>query len=275
MSVEIDPLELGFQRPFTQEVSQVLKIKNTSRTPVAFKVKTTAPKQYCVRPNSGRIEPGKEIEVSVLLQAMKSEPPMDARCKDKFLVQSVAITGDKEFDTPGSIWQHVDDAERSTVQEKKIRVLYLAADGSGAAATPMRNSVNGTSRDTSDNAPPSYRSPSPEEHFTPDTRRSVATPSIKAEDDTSARGTVQNTVAAVTAAAPSYDEIKAKLADAQATIASYANEGGLKLRKVAKGETENQTVNDIANRVQQNQGVPLQIVAVLCLLSFLLAYLFF
>ena len=39
----------------------------------------------------------------VLLQAMKSEPPLDARCKDKFLVQSVAITGDKEFSTPGSI----------------------------------------------------------------------------------------------------------------------------------------------------------------------------
>jgi len=28
---------------------------------------------------------------------MKQEPPADARCRDKFLVQSVAITGDKEF----------------------------------------------------------------------------------------------------------------------------------------------------------------------------------
>lgn len=28
---------------------------------------------------------------------MKSEPALDARCRDKFLVQSVAITGDKEF----------------------------------------------------------------------------------------------------------------------------------------------------------------------------------
>jgi hypothetical protein len=64
MSVEIDPVELGFHRPFTQEVSQILKIKNPNHTPVAFKVKTTAPKQYCVRPNSGRIEPGKEVEVT-------------------------------------------------------------------------------------------------------------------------------------------------------------------------------------------------------------------
>lgn len=33
----------------------------------------------------------------VLLQAMKNEPPLDARCRDKFLVQSVALTADKEF----------------------------------------------------------------------------------------------------------------------------------------------------------------------------------
>ena len=70
--------------------------------------------RYCVRPNSGRIEPGHEVEVSgqleivlsvdrpvltlaVLLQAMKQEPPADAKCRDKFLVQSVIITADKEF----------------------------------------------------------------------------------------------------------------------------------------------------------------------------------
>jgi hypothetical protein len=29
---------------------------------------------------------------------MKTEPPADAKCRDKFLVQSVAITGDKVFD---------------------------------------------------------------------------------------------------------------------------------------------------------------------------------
>lgn len=33
----------------------------------------------------------------VLLQAMKVEPPLDAKCRDKFLVQSVAVTADKEF----------------------------------------------------------------------------------------------------------------------------------------------------------------------------------
>lgn len=32
----------------------------------------------------------------VLLQAMKEDPPLEAKCRDKFLVQSVAISADKE-----------------------------------------------------------------------------------------------------------------------------------------------------------------------------------
>lgn len=34
---------------------------------------------------------------TVLLQAMKQDPPLDTKCKDKFLVQSVIISGDLEF----------------------------------------------------------------------------------------------------------------------------------------------------------------------------------
>jgi hypothetical protein len=33
----------------------------------------------------------------VLLQAMKEDPAPDAKCRDKFLVQSVLVTADKEF----------------------------------------------------------------------------------------------------------------------------------------------------------------------------------
>jgi hypothetical protein len=49
MSVDIEPFELSFKRPFTTEVSQILTLKNPNPTPVAFKVKTTAPKQYACR----------------------------------------------------------------------------------------------------------------------------------------------------------------------------------------------------------------------------------
>ncbi|KAK0884516.1 phosphatidylinositol-binding protein scs2, partial [Friedmanniomyces endolithicus] len=36
--------------PFTHEVSQVLRLHNPTADPVAFKVKTTAPKQYVTLP---------------------------------------------------------------------------------------------------------------------------------------------------------------------------------------------------------------------------------
>jgi hypothetical protein len=39
----------------------------------------------------------------VLLQAMKEDPPPDAKCRDKFLVQSVLVTADKEFTNVGSL----------------------------------------------------------------------------------------------------------------------------------------------------------------------------
>ncbi|EZF28939.1 hypothetical protein H101_07374 [Trichophyton interdigitale H6] len=76
MSVEIEPGELGFKRPFTKEVTEILYLRNPNSDPVAFKVKTTAPKHYCVRPNSGRIEPGKQVEVQgTHLRKLPSPPP--------------------------------------------------------------------------------------------------------------------------------------------------------------------------------------------------------
>ena len=37
-----------------------------------------------------------ERYASVMLQAMKEEPPLNTKCKDKFLVQSTIITSEKE-----------------------------------------------------------------------------------------------------------------------------------------------------------------------------------
>lgn len=37
---------------------------------------------------------------------MKEDPPPDAKCRDKFLVQSVLVTADKEFTNVGSLVRH-------------------------------------------------------------------------------------------------------------------------------------------------------------------------
>lgn len=67
--------------PLTRLVTQALHIHNPHPHPVAFKVKTTAPKQYCVRPNSGRVEPGESVEVQgEAVTRQHSKRDTDVRC---------------------------------------------------------------------------------------------------------------------------------------------------------------------------------------------------
>ncbi|KKP01690.1 hypothetical protein THAR02_06196 [Trichoderma harzianum] len=277
MSVEIEPVELSFRRPFTVEVAQILKIKNPSSSPLAFKVKTTAPKQYCVRPNAGRIEPGQDFDVTVLLQAMKADPPLDAKCRDKFLVQSAPITPDKEFASIASV---LETTEKSAIYERKIRVNWLPAGdspdhGPTAVATPSKPAAVNGAYDTPD-APRSYSSPSADD-------ASNAAPPPYANDDRDdddSRPQTAKSAASKTAAVSSVlagsEDYKAKIAQLEAELANYKN-GGLRQRNVkGSSETEKSSGGALAQQTKQGvEGVPVKIVAILCLVSFLLAYVFF
>ncbi|KAF1960111.1 VAMP-associated protein [Byssothecium circinans] len=290
MSVELDPPELGFKRPFQQEVTQNLRLTNPHGDPLAFKVKTTAPKQYCVRPNSGRIEPGATVEVQILLQAMKEDPPPDAKCRDKFLVQSVLVTADKEFSNVASLWSHIEQTSKSSIQERKIRVLFLPADDA-AATTPKTNGASHPDR-------ASLSSPSPEA-VTPQRGAvetpvgSVSRPESRPADSKNlgeARESAHNpaasgvttsvgaAAAAVSKAIPtSSEELQAQLAEAKATISRLTQqaESGLRQRKVESGTSKESAQAALRTQQPPAGGVSVQITAALCLVSFLLAYLFF
>ncbi|KAF2847978.1 MSP domain-containing protein [Plenodomus tracheiphilus IPT5] len=291
MSVELDPVELGFKRPFQHEVSQTLRLKNPHSDPVAFKVKTTAPKQYCVRPNSGRIEPGEDVEVQILLQAMKEDPAPDAKCRDKFLVQSVLVTADKEFTNVGSLWAHIEQTAKSSIQEKKIRVLFLPADDS--TSTPAK--TNGVSRES---LLPS--SPSPEA-VTPQRGVSEASGPVSVPSDrpagsknlgeiqneafapasaTSVRSSVNAAAATVSNALPSTATLQAQLEEAKAQIARLTQQAGessgLRQRRTEpSSNTASASSLATANPPVATGGVPVHITAALCLLSFLIAYFLF
>lgn len=124
---------------------------------------------------------------------------------------------------------------------------------------------------------PREPAPKPEPELTPATAPS--TQSITPASVSAVAATVKST------AADTYDELKQQLANAEATIASLKNEmaGGLRQRKgTAAGSAEPQAATapaagqELAQAVRQGtEGVPVQIVAVLCLASFLLAYFFF
>ncbi|KAJ5133930.1 uncharacterized protein N7443_004446 [Penicillium atrosanguineum] len=285
MSVEVDPPELGFKRPFNQEVCQILHLQNPGQEAVVFKVKTTAPKHYCVRPNSGRVEPGKTVEVQVLLQAMKDEPASDAKCKDKFLVQSVAVGRDMEFSNVTAIFEKT---SKSAVIEKKIRVNWLASDANLATDS----SKLGANDSVLEEEPPAYTSPGgnfetpapgkknlaeqaspiPPPDFSEKTKSESESP-----QSSEPAGAFATAKAAVIGAIPSSDEMKAQLADANAQIQRLKDrlaDQGLRQRKTGV-EAKAAPATMTQQHGPAESGVPVQMVAGLCLLSFLIAYFFF
>jgi hypothetical protein len=204
---------------------------------------------------------------------MKEDPPLDAKCRDKFLVQSVLTTSDNA-DNVASIWQSVEKTAKASIQERKIRVNFLPADPGSV--------VNGVATHHEEEPPayssstPLFGSPSP---HTPAATSAVSKPVSESKPTTSSSAepasTLGNAYAAVTNAVPtSIEELQEQLAAAKAQIAkltSQLNDPQLRQRKVQEASEKMQTVVQQSNE----SGVPVQIVAGLCLLSFLIAYLFF
>lgn len=76
--------------PFTEVVTSHLKLSNPNDRRICFKVKTTAPKRYCVRPNNGIVEPKQSALIAVMLQPFDIESQTD-RNKHKFMVQTMFV----------------------------------------------------------------------------------------------------------------------------------------------------------------------------------------
>ncbi|KAJ9066350.1 phosphatidylinositol-binding protein scs2, variant 2 [Entomophthora muscae] len=154
MSITLEPpSQLFFERPLTVSASETLTLTNPESEPVAFKVKTTSPKQYCVRPNSGKIEPGEKVEVQILLQPFKEEPPTDFKCKDKFLVQTATIPPEK-VDLPTSqLWSSLEQENKSSIKERKLRCVFLPPNDE---AKPTKQNETATSPGNSLSEMPVY-----------------------------------------------------------------------------------------------------------------------
>uniref|UniRef100_A0A915CRW9 Major sperm protein n=1 Tax=Ditylenchus dipsaci TaxID=166011 RepID=A0A915CRW9_9BILA len=108
--------ELIFKGPFTDTCSSDLSLTNPSARPVYFKVKTTAPRYYCVRPNTGVIKPQQSALINIVLQPI--------------MVQ--AAFGPDEDVAVDSFWKNIDPSE---IMDSKLRVSFLSQN---AAYTPKK-----------------------------------------------------------------------------------------------------------------------------------------
>ncbi|KAI3828887.1 hypothetical protein L1987_02998 [Smallanthus sonchifolius] len=130
--VSVDPLELKFPFELNKQINSSLQLTNKTDKHVGFKVKTTNPKKYCVRPNTGVVLPNETCEIIVTMQAQKEAPP-DMQCKDKFLLQSVTVN-------PGATAKDITPEmftkeSGNVVDERKLRVVYVPSTTSTSAIT--------------------------------------------------------------------------------------------------------------------------------------------
>lgn len=138
--LEIEPRELKFIFELKKQSSCSVQVTNNTYHHVAFKVKTTSPKKYSVRPNVGVLAPKATSEFIVTMQAQRVAPE-DLVCKDKFLVQSTLVDAEiTTEDVTSSLF--VKDGLRY-IEENKLKVALISPPDSPELVPVNGDSKNG------------------------------------------------------------------------------------------------------------------------------------
>lgn len=96
--LEVQPNTITFKFIPDKDIPVELRLKNLTQKPVMFKVKTTAPDHYQVRPIISTIGPGKTEVCVIVLRAMSQMPENPKDLRHKFLVQSAEYIEDEGED---------------------------------------------------------------------------------------------------------------------------------------------------------------------------------
>ncbi|CAL5020571.1 unnamed protein product [Urochloa decumbens] len=124
--ISVYPEELTFLFELDKPCYCNLKVVNNSEHHVAFKVKTTSPRKYFVRPNASIVQPWDSCTITITLQAQKEYPP-DMQCKDKFLIQSTKVAASTDMDEiPPDTFNKEPE---KVIEEMKLRVVYTLPSG--------------------------------------------------------------------------------------------------------------------------------------------------
>ena len=110
--------EILFYSSAECEVLQTLTMTNNTVTDtVAYKIKSTSPENFRVRPSTGAIPAGDSIEVQIYLQPGHEI----TSSKDKFLIQSALVPDQENYDF-SSLWSSI---SRSNILEQRLKCRYL------------------------------------------------------------------------------------------------------------------------------------------------------
>ncbi|CAM4933748.1 unnamed protein product [Rotaria socialis] len=124
MTLELLPNEmLFFQGPFDVVSTAILQLNNIGHQRIAFSIKTTAPKRYCVKPNRDFIEPYGTTSIQIMFQPMPAGQQSEDRSKHKFMVQWTIAPNDYKNDIQ-DFWKQ-SSSELKDVNDSKLQCAFI------------------------------------------------------------------------------------------------------------------------------------------------------
>eukprot|EP01018_Ginkgo_biloba_P013121 Gb_35009 [translate_table: standard] len=103
-----------------KQVSSAVRIKNISRSFVAFKFQTNAPKSCFMRPPNGILAPNESMVTSVVKFVEQPEHSQEKKTRDKFKIVSLKVKEGVEY-TP----ELFEENKELLAVEKVLRVVFL------------------------------------------------------------------------------------------------------------------------------------------------------
>merc|ERR1711865_241022 len=125
--LEVTPPELQFAVKVGEYSKRQMRLNNLGNAPMAYKIKTTNPKEYFVRPNQGVVLPKERAIIQVMMGKLSQLPK--EKCKDKFLVQSCQYEGKvpegDKFDWKKEVTEKTPNAD---ISECRLRCVFQLSD---------------------------------------------------------------------------------------------------------------------------------------------------
>ncbi|XP_034701168.1 vesicle-associated protein 4-1-like [Vitis riparia] len=118
------PNKLYFPYEPGKQVRSAISIKNISRSHLAFKFQTTAPKSCYMRPPGGILAPGESLIATVFKFVEHPEnnekPAVDQKSKVKFKIMSLKVKGEMDY-----VPELFDEQKDQVAEEQILRVVFL------------------------------------------------------------------------------------------------------------------------------------------------------
>ncbi|CAN1149693.1 Vesicle-associated protein 4-2 [Linum perenne] len=122
--LKLDPAsKLYFPYEPGKQVRSAIKIKNSSKSHVAFKFQTTAPKSCFMRPPGAILAPGESLIATVFKfveHPENNEKPMDQKSRVKFKIMSLKVKGPMDY-----VPELFDEQKDQVAIEQILRVNFI------------------------------------------------------------------------------------------------------------------------------------------------------